>query len=598
MKYGSVCSGIEAATIAWEPLGWEPVFFSEIEAFPRAVLKHHYPTVPCHGDFTTIKRNDYAAIDVLVGGTPCQDFSLAGLRAGLDGGRGNLSLEFGKLLGRLRPQWFVWENVPGVFSSNGGQDFAGILGMFTGRSIEVPGGGWQNSGVVQGIDSAYSVAWATLDAQFFGVAQRRRRVFVVGCLGADWRRPLAVLLDRTSLSGDPAPSRKKGKDVAPCFDTSAPGNDPIEVAPTLDARCKNGPMQNQVGMAVVGFAEFSDSHLPLREAEGGDCGGGSEAIIVMGSGQGGADPFGDFGTTLTCLHEAPIVVTPISGGWPPEIAPTLDASYSDKWGLDNQHIDGGAGLFVPIVVKTSDTGSNGSNFNEDGVAYTIDTTNGQAVLQPTVFDTTQITSPQNKSNPKAGDPCHTLSANGDAPLLVQPMVSYGVDEECNANEELFGPLLRGGDGGTKQTVVQIPIGIDGNEVGFTLRANPSMSGDKGDGGMNTTVVAVEEPVNFQQSQSGIRENDTMGTLDTNYGSRRYNGVRTGSHVRRLTPKEASRLQGFTDDFARIPWKGKPADQCPDGPQYKAYGNSMATTVMAWIGERLQMVHDLIMEGKI
>ena len=158
MKYGSVCSGIEAASAAWEPLGWKPVFFSEIDPFPRAVLAHHYPNVPCHGDFTTINRDSYAAIDVLVGGTPCQDFSLAGLRAGLDGGRGNLSLEFGRLLGRLRPQWFCWENVPGVFSSNNGEDFAGILGMFAGRSVSVPADGWRNSGVLQGSDNTYREA--------------------------------------------------------------------------------------------------------------------------------------------------------------------------------------------------------------------------------------------------------------------------------------------------------------------------------------------------------------------------------------------------------------------------------------------------------
>jgi hypothetical protein len=109
MIYGSVCSGIEAATVAWHPLGWEPAFFSEIEPFPRAVLQHHYPNVPLHGDFTTIEAGQYAAIDLLVGGTPCQDFSIAGLRAGLDGDRGNLSLEYLKLVDRLRPRWVVWE---------------------------------------------------------------------------------------------------------------------------------------------------------------------------------------------------------------------------------------------------------------------------------------------------------------------------------------------------------------------------------------------------------------------------------------------------------------------------------------------------------
>ena len=193
MKYGSVCSGIEAATAAWHGLGWQPSFFSEIEPFPRAVLTHHYPHVPLHGDFTTIKGDQYESIQLLVGGTPCQSFSVAGLRNGLDDGRGNLALEFLRLAYRTRPRWLVWENVPGVLSSNGGRDFGSIIG-----------------GMVQ---LGYGVAYRILDAQFFGVAQRRRRVFVVGYLG-DWRRAAAVLFERHSLQGHSAPRREAGESVA------------------------------------------------------------------------------------------------------------------------------------------------------------------------------------------------------------------------------------------------------------------------------------------------------------------------------------------------------------------------------------------------
>jgi DNA (cytosine-5)-methyltransferase 1 len=191
--YGSVCSGIEAATAAWHPLGWKASFFSEIEAFPRSVLAHHYPETPLHGDFTTIKAGEYEPIDLLVGGTPCQSFSIAGLRGGLDDDRGNLALEYLRLADRLRPRWLVWENVPGVLSSNGGRDFGSILG-----------------GMGQ---LGYGVAYRVLDAQFFGVAQRRRRVFVVGYFG-DWRRAAAVLFERHSLSGHPAPRREAGPGVA------------------------------------------------------------------------------------------------------------------------------------------------------------------------------------------------------------------------------------------------------------------------------------------------------------------------------------------------------------------------------------------------
>jgi DNA (cytosine-5)-methyltransferase 1 len=211
MRYGSVCSGIEAATVAWHSLGWVPSFFSEIEKFPREVLAHHYPDVPLHGDFTTISENQYGSIDLLVGGTPCQSFSIAGLRKGLDDDRGNLSLEFIKLAQRERPRWVVWENVPGVLSSNGGKDFGSFLGALG--------------------EIGYGFAYRILDAQYFGVAQRRRRVFVVGYFG-DWRRAAAVLFERESLRGNPAPSREKGEKPAPTVTSGPPfsrtGNDRVE----------------------------------------------------------------------------------------------------------------------------------------------------------------------------------------------------------------------------------------------------------------------------------------------------------------------------------------------------------------------------------
>jgi DNA (cytosine-5)-methyltransferase 1 len=184
--YGSVCSGIEAASVAWESLGWKPSFFSEIEAFPRAVLQHHYPKVSLHGDFTTINQGQYEPINLLVGGTPCQSFSVAGLRKGLDDDRGNLSLEFIRLAQRLSPKWLVWENVPGVLSIDEGRAFASFLGGLA--------------------ECGYGFAYRVLDAQHFGVPQRRRRVFVVGFLG-DWRLAAAVLFERESLCGDITPSK-------------------------------------------------------------------------------------------------------------------------------------------------------------------------------------------------------------------------------------------------------------------------------------------------------------------------------------------------------------------------------------------------------
>lgn len=193
MRYLDVCAGISAPTVAWKPLGWQALAYAEIADAPRAVLSHHYPTVPLVGDFTEIRGDEYGPVDLLVGGTPCQSFSVAGLRGGLADDRGNLALEYLRLADRVRPRWLVWENVPGVLSSNGGRDFGAILGGM--------------------VELGYGIAYRVLDAQHFGVPQRRRRVFVVGHLG-DWRRAAAVLFERHSLQGHTPPRREKGPSVA------------------------------------------------------------------------------------------------------------------------------------------------------------------------------------------------------------------------------------------------------------------------------------------------------------------------------------------------------------------------------------------------
>lgn len=213
MRYLSVCSGIEAASVAFHPYGWKPVAFSEIDKAASRALATHYPETPNWGDMTKFQEWPDATVDVLCGGTPCQSFSVAGLRKGLADPRGNLMLTFGAIAGRYRPKWLVWENVPGVLSSNGGRDFGAFLGMLG--------------------ELGYGFAYRVLDAQYvrtcrfpFAVPQRRRRVFVVGYLG-DWRRAAAVLFDRESLSGNPPPRRKAGQGlthgVAPSLTSSGRG---------------------------------------------------------------------------------------------------------------------------------------------------------------------------------------------------------------------------------------------------------------------------------------------------------------------------------------------------------------------------------------
>jgi DNA (cytosine-5)-methyltransferase 1 len=197
MKYASVCDGIGAVHVAWKHLGWKCDWTSEIEPFPAAVVEHHH-RLKNLGDMAAITEetlNGIASgpIDLLVGGTPCQSFSVAGLRRGLDDPRGNLALRFLQLAGVLRPTWVVWENVPGVLSSAGGRDFGTFLGALG--------------------ELGYGFAYRVLDAQWFGVAQRRRRVFVVGH-ARDWRCAAAVLFERESLCGNPPSRGQARKDVA------------------------------------------------------------------------------------------------------------------------------------------------------------------------------------------------------------------------------------------------------------------------------------------------------------------------------------------------------------------------------------------------
>ena len=233
MRYLSVCSGIEAATVAWHDLGWKPEAFSEIEKFPSQVLKHHYPDVPNLGDMTKYKEwklNE--SIDILVGGTPCQSFSIAGLRQGLQDPRGNLMLTYLGILDKFRPKWCVWENVPGVLSSNGGRDFGSFLGALG--------------------ELGYGFAYRVLDAQNFGVAQRRRRVFVVGCLG-DWRSAAEVLFESESLCRDSKKGRETREETSRCLTTGIgtrldgetyqfvvktyQGNQETTIAATLQTTC-------------------------------------------------------------------------------------------------------------------------------------------------------------------------------------------------------------------------------------------------------------------------------------------------------------------------------------------------------------------------
>ena len=235
MNYLSVCSGVEAASVAWHELGWKPVGFSEIEKFPSAVLQHHYPQVTNFGDMTKYKEwNINESVGLLVGGTPCQSFSVAGLRKGLEDPRGNLALTYVGILDRFRPKWFIWENVPGVLSSNRGRDFGSFLGAVA--------------------ECGYGFAYRVLDAQYFGVPQRRRRVFVVGCLG-DWESAAKVLFESDCLSRNNPPSREKGERITSYIERGvAYGGTNGECSDTVTSKWhkgSGGPSGDECGLYVA-----------------------------------------------------------------------------------------------------------------------------------------------------------------------------------------------------------------------------------------------------------------------------------------------------------------------------------------------------------
>ncbi len=452
MRYLSVCSGIEAASVAWHHLGWTPVAFSEIEPFPAAVLKHRFPDVPNYGDMTKHKEwpLEPGSIDLLVGGTPCQSFSVAGLRKGLHDPRGGLMLTYLEIARRLRPRWVVWENVPGVLSSNGGRDFGSFLGAL---------------GLL-----GYGVAYRVLDAQWVrthghprAVPQRRRRVFVVGCLG-DWERAAAVLFERESVQRDSAPRR----------------------APRQGA-----PADAEAGTRASGFYGGVDANC-------------SDTVTSKWSKGSGGPSGNECGLFLA------------QPTWPAEVAPTLNQSAKGTGapGYSNQELFAqGAGCLVP---------------------------------QPVPYDLFQITAPVNRQNRKPGDPCHTLARDNAAHAAVaHAFYSTGGTHGVNQQPEVS-PAVKVGSG----------LGIPSPPaVAHALR---------GEG--------------FDASEDGTGRGTPL--------------VPQAMTVRRLLPVECERLQAFPDDWTLIPWRGKPAEQCPDGPRYKALGNSMAVNCMAWIGERIAAVEAL------
>jgi DNA (cytosine-5)-methyltransferase 1 len=399
MKYLSVCSGMEAATVAWHHMGWTPVGFSEIEPFPSAILKHRFPNVPNYGDLT--KHDEWpieqGAIDLLVGGTPCQSFSIAGLRKGLEDPRGNLVLSFLGLADKLKPKWILWENVPGVLSS--GKPKGSDFGCFLQGLVEL----------------GYGFAYRVLDAQHFGVPQRRRRVFVVACLG-DWRAAAEVLSLSEGLRGYIEKGGAKGKGSTSFAQGSIDANGAIGV----DFRHERFERDGKVG-------------------------------TIQAKNTGG-----------------------YSLNYTPGVAIRTNNTSSNSPSIDGLEGFGGEKIF--------------GSYSDPKTAFTLDTTS----------------------------------------------------PDWSRSDQL--------------TMIMKPVAFQPGNLRRQGGANPS--------------------------------SDFFPTVSTDSGDQNPHIAIPPHTIRRLTPRETERLQGFPDDWSRIPWKGKPEEECPDSPRYRACGNSMAVPCMRWIGEKI------------
>jgi DNA (cytosine-5)-methyltransferase 1 len=510
MNYLSICSGIEAATTAWHSLGWTPIGFSEIEPFPSAVLAHHWPHVRNYGDMTRFAEWDCLAdADLLVGGTPCQAFSVAGLRNSLDDARGNLTLTYVRMLNEIDEQRnllgrpaavCVWENVPGVLSTKDnafGCFLGGLAG--SGGAVEPPDGSgrWANVGYVRG--PRRSIAWRVLDAQYFGVAQRRRRVFVVASADTGFR-PESVLFECEGVRRDTPPRREAGK--------------------------------GHTGYASVGIGEYREGVGTLR-AKGGDCAGGSECLIAP-----------DVANCLQTTYD--------------------DYSRADGFNMVAQHMIGGFDY------------ENNAHGPDDATGTLLkgSPSGGGRPLPAVCFEPRMVRTTGGQPQEELSH-CLRADANGGDGA---PCVAFGGDiaRTLSARHDSSPCADRGMDVVAVQTCRRCGGGED-------AQLDPSRDYLKCPecGRRVYEVQSFRTTGNCGAWATGDKTDALTTATDPN-----AHVLATQTAVRRLTPEECETLQGFPQSHTRIPWRNHPADACPDGPRYKAIGNSMAVPCMAFIGERI------------
>ena len=550
-RYVSIFSGVEAATLAWEPLGWEPVAFSEIESFPCAVLAERWPDIPNLGDITKIdwKEEIDGAIDLVVGGSPCQSFSVAGKREGLKGASG-LMFEYIRCVQELRPRWFLWENVPGALTSEDGGAFGQLLSEMD--------------------ELGYSLAWRVLDAQFFGVAQRRRRLFLVGHLGAE--SPAEVLFEPDCLSGNPQSSREKRKELARRAGRSAA---------CAGFKYSAAPRANTIGYAEEQANTLTaDWHAPaVLPLSGTD-----QQVMAMSqygteiagclTARGDSSPCADRGQNIVCMTG-----TQAHCHISDEIAGCLTAHMGKD---DAPVVVNGANLQT-YVCETAHSGSNGLGVGESDVLPTLDTSSGPAVWARENSVLPPFGFAQNVRNEVRivgdGTLSGALAANPGMKQTTFVCTGgvYPINEQVATRDKKLG---RG---------TGLGIGADGDPA-FTLLANHPHMVAAGSGGEPIAMGDLNAHTAICRNVCPTLKCGGDGAM---VASEIADKIMEANPmlVRRLTPLECERLQGFPDGHTLIGWKGKPAEECPDGPRYKAIGNSMAVPVMRWIGKRIAAVDE-------
>ncbi|OQA81081.1 MAG: Modification methylase HaeIII [Lentisphaerae bacterium ADurb.Bin242] len=617
MEYGSICSGVEAATLAWERLGWTPKFFAEVEPFPSAVLCHRfgatrplrpldpaeadsgkerklreswrrqiadlppYGKIPNLGDFTKIRNDDYdGKIDLLVGGFPCQSWSVSGLRHGLDDPRGNLSLEFIRLAYRTNARIILGENVPGILSCDAGEGFAEFLSLLCGWRVPVPAGGWKKAGIVTNAPGCYGVAWRILDAQYTrvpefprAVPQRRKRIFIVGHLDS-WLYPAKVLFDGEMRGGDTPPRRTKEANVARALTASTGG-------------C-SGKEQQATFIGVNGH--------PLN-------------ALCMAHGQRNAEVCGEKSPTLNCNHEAP-VVSLYAGNRAESVTTAADISNELANGAGPEHLNA-----VCYDARGNGRGDASNTIAGDHAGHISDYT---PLIALAANDNGRDRMTEHcPSLHKGGAPVPDITVPGNEPELLAFIKNdaggvqegYWKDVFPTLRTEVTPAVAQAGPDAKTISIdpLENPIALDGDKMAKAERKGGSGLGISEEGVMYTQTVKDVHAVAYQEcvpldlrnatrnpekhdgtNRQGVGvgvDGDPMNTVSAS----NVPGVGWQATVRRLLPDECERLMGFPDNHTRIPWKGKPEEECPDAPRYKACGNSMCVNVMSWIGMRINMM---------